>query len=736
MKQIIILLLVIAVLVAPRSLAQQTTAPPPTPDQQDERVVVSSNEVALDAVIKDKKGRPVTDLTENDFEVYEDGVRQQLKSMRLVKREAGTNVAAATGAEAGAAATTTQTARVPAANNSVAGVTATALVFDRLSPEARSFARDAALSYANQTPDANNFVGVFNIDLALRLVQPYTTDMRLVMQAINNTGSKTSPSHSSNVDQVQNSVARQESLRSTIAAAGTVGEGGSGAAQVAVARAATADLIFAQMTQRSLEVFEMLQRDQQGYATTNSLLAVVNSMQRLPGRKAVIFFSEGLAIPPGVQTHFRSVINTANRSGVSIYAVDAAGLRVISGNDVTRREISRLANQGINRAGEEPTGRPLTMDLERNEDLLRANPESGLGQLASETGGLLISDTNNLKDRLRQVDEDLHTYYLLTYVPQNQDYNGRFRQISLKLKRSGLDVQSRKGYFAINSSFASPVLAYEAPALAALNNSSRAGSLPIASAALSFPQTNRLGLVPVLVEASSRAVTFSSSADNKLYTTDFTILALIKDEQRQVVRKLSNQYQLSGPLNTLEAAKRSDILFYREVELPPGRYTVETVIYDAPSGKTGVRTANVEVPASDSSALRLSSLVIIDRIEQLKAADKNPASPFQVGEVLIYPNLGEPLRKASSKKMAFFFTVYMPPAEKAAPKMTLEILQGARAIANIQSDLPAPDAQGRVQHASALPLDSFKPGTYELKITIKGAQEAVVSRAAQFTVEP
>lgn len=735
MKQIIILLLIIAVLVAPRSLAQQTTAPPPTPDQQDERVVVSSNEVALDAVIKDKKGRPVTDLTENDFEVYEDGVRQQLKSMRLVKREAGTNVAAATGAEAGAAATTTQTARVPAANNSVAGVTATALVFDRLSPEARSFARDAALSYANQTPDANNFVGVFNIDLALRLVQPYTTDMRLVMQAINNTGSKTSPSHSSNVDQVQGSVAQQESLRATIAAAGTSGgEGGNAAAQVAAARSATADLIFAQMTQRSLEVFEMLQRDQQGYATTNSLLAVVNSLQRLPGRKAVVFFSEGLAIPPGVRAHFRSVINTANRSGVSIYTVDAAGLRVISGNDASRREIARLANQGLNRDGE-PTGRPLTMDLERNEDLLRANPESGLGQLASETGGLLISDTNNLKDRLRQVDEDLHTYYLLTYVPQNQDYNGRFRQISLKLKRSGLDVQSRKGYFAINSSFASPVLAYEAPALAALNNSSRAGSLPISSAALSFPQTNRLGLVPVLVEASSRAVTFSTSADNKLYTTDFTVLALIKDEQQQVVRKLSNQYQLSGPLNRLEAAKRTDILFYREVELPPGRYTVETVIYDAPSGKTGVRTANVEVPASDSSALRLSSIVVIDRIEQLKPADKNPTSPFQVGEVLIYPNLGDPLLKATSKKMAFFFTVYMPPAEKAAPKMTLEILQGARAIANIQSELPAPDAQGRVQHASALPLDKFQPGEYELKITVKSAQSAT-ARSARFAVQP
>jgi hypothetical protein len=101
------------------------------------------------------------------------------------------------------------------------------------------------------------------------------------------------------------------------------------------------------------ETFEVLQRDQQGYATTNGLMAIVNSMSRLPGRKAVLFFSEGIAIPPNVQQHFSSVINAANRANVSVYAVDAAGLRADSVLQAAREEInarSRRRMDSLDRA--------------------------------------------------------------------------------------------------------------------------------------------------------------------------------------------------------------------------------------------------------------------------------------------------------------------------------------------------------------------------------------------------
>lgn len=722
----------------PPAFGQESATPPAT---QDDTVRVTTSEVLLDAVVRDKKGRPVQDLSPDDFEVYEDGVRQQIRSVRLVKREANNTAAAAaeSAPSTNVTPTTTPPARSPLTDS--AGVSAIALVFDRLSPEARKFARDAALNYSGDGLQAGNFVGVFNIDLSLRVVQPYTTDTQLVREAISRSGSQSSSSHASNVEQIQNLSNQQQSLAAKVAAAQSGASGGgqgnsSSAQQASAAGAATADQMFAEMAQRSLEVFEMLERDQQGYATTNGLLAVVNSMRRLPGRKALIFFSEGLAIPPGVQAYFRSVINSANRANVSIYAVDAAGLRALSGNDMARNEISRMANQAINRGDDAQTGRPLTMGLERNEDLLRSNPQGGLGQLASETGGFLIADTNNLKGRLRLVDEDLRTYYLLTYTPQNQNYDGRFRQIEVKLKRQGLDVQSRKGYYAINAEGSAPVLAYEAPALAALGSRLRANSFPVYAAALNFPQTGKPGLVPVVVEVPARTMTYAASADKKTFNTDFTVVALIKDDKLQVVKKMSNRYQLTGALDKMDAAKNSEILFYRETELPPGRYTVEAAVHDALANTTSVRAGSVEVPDADETKLRLSSVAIVKRGEQLKAADKNPNNPFQIGEALFYPNLGEPLRKAATKQMAFFFTAYLPKGDTAAPKMLLEIMAGSRALAQLQADLPVPDAAGRVQYASALPLDKFPPGKYDLKITVRDAAGAAVSRSTAFTVEP
>ena len=161
------------------------------------------------------------------------------------------------------------------------------------------------------------------------------------------------------------------------------------------------------------------------------------------------------------------MISNANRANVSIYAVDAAGLRAESSDSQTGRALTRLGQARARTAASQhdPFG-SMMQDLERNEELMRSNPDSALGDLASETGGALISNTNNPGPKFRQVDEDLHSYYLLTYTPKNSHYDGRFRQISVKVNRSGIDVQARKGYYALNNSYGTPVLDYEAPALA------------------------------------------------------------------------------------------------------------------------------------------------------------------------------------------------------------------------------------------------------------------------------
>ena len=60
----------------------------------------------------------------------------------------------------------------------------------------------------------------------------------------------------------------------------------------------------------------------------------------------------------------------------------------------------------------------------------------------------------------------MNGYYLLTYVPQNKEYDGRFRRINVKIARSNVQIQSRQGYYAVES-VGQLMLDYEAPAIAA-----------------------------------------------------------------------------------------------------------------------------------------------------------------------------------------------------------------------------------------------------------------------------
>ena len=83
-----------------------------------------------------------------------------------------------------------------------------------------------------------------------------------------------------------------------------------------------------------LQAMEALERDQQGLATTNALLSLLNGLRVLPGRKAVVWLSEGLVLPERVRGTLRNVIAEANRDGVSFHLADAGGL--VSG--AARRE--------------------------------------------------------------------------------------------------------------------------------------------------------------------------------------------------------------------------------------------------------------------------------------------------------------------------------------------------------------------------------------------------------------
>ena len=142
MKVFVTILLTIAVTFFPLRLVNGQE---PSQQKPDEVLRVRTNEVRLDIVVKDKKGHTVKDLTPADFEVLEDGVSQRIQSFGFVNREAPAN--SDPNRNAGGKESQPETSLTPP-RRTTPGVTA--LVFDRLSPEARSLARKAGVAYAQE----------------------------------------------------------------------------------------------------------------------------------------------------------------------------------------------------------------------------------------------------------------------------------------------------------------------------------------------------------------------------------------------------------------------------------------------------------------------------------------------------------------------------------------------------------------------------------------------------------
>jgi VWFA-related protein len=141
--------------------------------------------VVVDVVVRDGRGHPVTNLRKEDFEQFEDGVQQSIGDVTAVgtpdRREPG-DIAVGSPAWAGLSRTGTT-------GGGAATPSFLAIVFDRLSPEARALAYEGALACV-ATVQTTDFVGIFLSDLSLTTIQPYTNDREKLRAAIKDVASR------------------------------------------------------------------------------------------------------------------------------------------------------------------------------------------------------------------------------------------------------------------------------------------------------------------------------------------------------------------------------------------------------------------------------------------------------------------------------------------------------------------------------------------------------------------
>jgi VWFA-related protein len=704
-----------ALLGAPATHAQQTAQRAQGTLKEGVRAIL------VDVVVRDKRGQPVRDLTQADFQIVEDGVPQTIGSFAPVFDKASAQVP-------------TEPALPPATASAGApilssGPGVTALVFDRLGPESRRLAAQAARNYLGSREESNDFVAVFGIDLALTPYVPFTRNAVALRKALDavvtsvNTGFNTPEQRRAISEATQTATAANQSAANATANAG--GPGGGAAVGTAPAAA-----LLAQLQVGMIRDFEDMDLDQKGYATINGLFAIIKSLARIPGRKNIVLFSEGISTTAAVYRLYLGVIDAATRANVSIYTLDAVGLRAESDQARIRDAVNAAGSVGINTGysdgGGGGGGSAYTAGLERNEGTLRSDPANSLGELAKGTGGLYFNNTNNLRPAFERIEGDIRNYYLLGYTPANTNFDGRFRNIEVLVKRPDVTVAARRGYFALRDPGGMAVNAWEAPALAAFDQKPVPNAFPVRAGWTHFPERGRPGLVPVIVELKTAPLTFQPAPNGKSYTSDLTVLVRFVDDQNQVVRKVSQHYELSGPIDQIEGAKRGEILFYRDSELPSGVYSMETIVYDALSGKSSARFSTVEVPTYPEGTLRVSGLVQIKRGEKIKLSEKDrPASnPFLVNDTLLYPNLGDPVSK-TAKEVGFYFVIY-PATGGAAPSASMELMQDGKLAAQIPMPLAAADDNARIQQVGRLPLDTLAPGIYELRAVVKQGTETAV----------
>ena len=725
------------------ALAQQAQKPADKPAQEAPAqtgltFAVGTSAVAIDVVVRDKKGHLVKDLTAADFELTEDGAKQQIESFTVVARgaeaepETDRTAPAAPAAPAPAAAPAVPTQETP---DSPAVL---ALVFDRMSPGGRDIAHKAALTYLAARQDGD-FTGVFSIDLALHTVQNFTSDP------------DTHPHghrHGGNPGRHQLRVLDGQGDQPADPRAALAGRrerprwrrppGPAPAPRARTRRPSRRAAPPPSATAARLEVgmmrsFEALERDQQGFATSNGLLAVVQGLQRVPGRKTIVFFSEGMAIPDRVLLQFQAVIAAANRANVAVYTMDAAGLRAHSQTEQTRAEIEAAATKRMQNMGREGSG-------EHDDEGRRAQRGPAAAQPAGRPRPARRPDRRlprpRHERRARQLPPDRPGHAL----PLRPRLHAVERQLRRPLPQRLGEGQARRRRRALaarllwrcGAGTSNPVLSYEAPAIAILDRPGpHAETFPLRGLALTFPSGGATVRVPVLVRFPGRVVKYTPVAGQKdVMAADLAVVVRVRNEYQQEVGRLSQHYQLSSPAAKVDAAKAGDILFYREADLPPGKYMLDAVAYDAGAVASSVRSFPLEVAAPGPNGADLSSLVVIDHVERVPAADRDPKNPLYFGDTLVYPNMGDPVRKAA-KIMGFYFTAQAPPG---ARKALLEITKGGQVVNRLTLDLPAPDATGRVQHAGTLPLEVFSPGAYELHLSLLDGAQRLATRSTPLIV--
>jgi VWFA-related protein len=381
-----------------------------------------------------------------------------------------------------------------------------------------------------------------------------------------------------------------------------------------------------------------------------------------------------------LQMDLREVYDTANKNNTAIYTVDPRGLAV-SEFDISQN-ISTRTDQVL---------------LQSSQDTLR--------ELSSQTDGRAIVNQNDLDKGLKQVVRDTSGYYLLGYNSTQAPADGKFHEIKVRVKRAGVQVRARKGYWALTAEDAARALAPKKP-----------GPPPAVERALAGIERSPRSTSPINTWVGL------SRGDNGRTRVTFVWepLPAVPGVARVVPARVSmiaaggGQSYFKGPIpapTTATDGAGGGAGASTTFEVAPGRLELRLSIEDAQAHVLDTDVREIQVPDLSAPKVFLSTPQVLRARTVLEYRAFN-ADPKAV------PTASRDFRR--TERLLIRFDVSGPGGTP--PKVTARLLnRGGKSM----SDLPIvePAAAGQAYQID-LPLASLPSGEYLIEIKATGDAEA------------
>lgn len=431
---------------------------------------------------------------------------------------------------------------------------------------------------------------------------------------------------------------------------------------------------------------------------------LADAMAPIQQKKSIVYFSGGMSrTGEDNQVQLRSAIDRAVKANVSIYPVDTRGLTaIVPGGDASR---------GSGRGTALFSGRGMSQQFER-----QAASQDTLVTLASDTGGRAFLDTNDFGGVFTKVIADTSAYYLLGYSSTNPARDGRFRRIRVTIKKPGLRIEHRNGYYADRDFAHSTRDDRERQLQEQMFADLSSTDLTVWVSSSFFRMADDRFYVPVSVAVPGSQIP-AAAAGTQPRPATVDVFGLVRDELQRPVGRIRETVRLTA--EQAQDVRRKSMQYNSGFTLPPGKYKLKFVLRENQNGTLGSFESDITVPDLKRAPVKVSSVLLGTQIQ--KAGPRDTASPLARDGTLLVPSLTHVV--STKQPLYFYFEVYEPSSQSGSPRVLSSISFFRGRVRTYETPLvemtrlTAPDRKAAIFQL-AVPPAALKPGLYTCQVTI------------------